>query len=74
MKKLALAIGVGLLAMPWLTMPVHAQWQLGSSSFEPCWSIANPVRCNGSYRPHNPDVFDLFKRDAGAPQSYWRQR
>jgi len=70
MKKLALAIGLLTLT----TVAASAQWELGSSAYEPCWSIANPVRCDGSYRPHNPVVFEKFKRDPAAPQSYWRQR
>jgi hypothetical protein len=70
MKKVALALG--LLALT--TIGASADWKLEKSAYEPCWSIANPVRCDGSYRPHNPDVFALFVRDPAAPQSYWRQR
>jgi hypothetical protein len=70
MKKVAIAIG--LLALT--TVGASAQWQLGKSQHEPCWSIANPVRCDGSYRPHNPVAFELFRRDPAAPQSFWYQR
>jgi len=75
MKKLAFAtvVAIGALGL-WTASPASAQWKLGKSLYEPCWSIANPVRCDGSYRPHNPDVFELFKRDPGAAQSYWRNR
>ena len=65
------AIAALLIATPAVA---HAQWQLGPSTHEPCWSIANPVRCDGSYRPHNPAAFELFRRDEGAPQSYWNNR
>jgi hypothetical protein len=68
--KVVLAIGLLALA----ATAANAQWQLGKSQHEPCWSIANPVRCDGSYRPHNPVAFELFRRDEGAPQSFWYQR
>jgi hypothetical protein len=77
MQKLALAIG--LLALT--TVGASAQWQLGPSrvtipggSAEPCWSAANPINCAGRYRPDNPVAHELFRRDPGAPQSYWYQR
>jgi hypothetical protein len=73
-----LAIAALLIATP---VAANAQWELGPSrqtipggSKEPCWSAANPVRCDGSYRPHNPIVFELFRRDPAAPQSYWNNR
>ena len=68
MKVLALAIGLLTLA----ATAASAQWELGASAYEPCWSAANPKRCDGSYRPHNPAAFELFRRDPAAPQSYWR--
>jgi hypothetical protein len=67
-----LIISVGLLALT--AGGASAQWQLGKSQYEPCWSIANPVRCDGAYRPENPAAHELFRRDPAAPQSYWRQR
>ena len=70
MKKLALAIGLLTLT----TVAVSAQWELGASANEPCWSIANPVRCDGRYRPENPAAHVLFQRDPAAPQSYWKNR
>jgi len=81
MRMFAIAlVAVGALGL-WTAQPASAQWQLGPSrvtipggSAEPCWSIANPVRCDGSYRPHNPDVFTLFRRDPAAAQSFWYQR
>ena len=70
MKVLALAIGLLTLA----ATAASAQWELGSSAYEPCWSIANPVRCDGRYRPENPAAHVLFQRDPAAPQSYWKNR
>ena len=61
MRKAILAFG--LLALTSVT--ASAQWQLGPSMHEPCWSIANPVRCDGRYRPENPLAHELFKRDPG---------
>jgi len=68
------AIAAFLIATLVAATPASAQWQLGKSQFEPCWSIANPVRCDGSYRPHNPAAFELFRRDPSAAQSFWYQR
>ena len=74
MKKIVLSlVAVGALGL-WVVQPAHAQWRLGPSQHEPCWSAANPVRCNGTLRPHNPAVFERFKMDKGAPQSYWYNR
>jgi hypothetical protein len=70
MKTVALVVSVLALS----ASAASAEWKLGKSQHEPCWSIANPVRCDGTYRPHNPDVFALFVRDPAAAQSYWRQR
>ena len=70
MKKLALAIGLLTLT----TVAASAQWELGRSQYEPCWSIANPVSCDGSYRPDNPVAHVQFRRDPAAPQSYWKNR
>ena len=68
------AIAAFLIATLVAATPASAQWQLGKSQFEPCWSIANPVRCDGSYRPDNPAAFELFRRDPSAAQSFWYQR
>jgi hypothetical protein len=64
MKKVTIAIG--LLALT--TVGASAQWQLGPSKYEPCWSIANPVSCNPHLKPGD------WRRDPAAPQSYWYQR
>jgi hypothetical protein len=65
-------LAIGLLTLT--TVAASAQWQLGKSQHEPCWSIANPVRCDGRYRPENPAAHVLFQMDKGAPQSFWYQR
>ena len=67
----ASAVGIAALAFTLSPLPAKAQWELTSSAYEPCWSIANPVRCNGTYRPENPRAHVLFRRDPAAPQSYW---
>ena len=74
MKVALFTITASALALSWLSMPANAQWELGASAYEPCWSIANPVRCDGRYRPENPAAHVLFQRDPAAPQSYWKNR
>ena len=55
-------------AQPRFRSPANDGWYLQSSAHEPCWSIANPVACN----PHvKPGAWVNFRRDGGAPQSYW---
>jgi len=65
-------LAIGLLALA--ATGANAQWQLGKSQHEPCWSAANPIRCDGSYRPENPAAHVLFQMDKAAPQSFWYQR
>ena len=71
---LACAIGIAAIAFTQSSLPANAQWELRSNQHEPCWSIANPVRCDGRYRPENPAAHVLFQRDRAAPQSYWIDR